>query len=175
MGLHLIIDGYNLIRRSARLSLAEAEGLEPGRQALIDRLAAYKLIKGHKITVVFDGVSNHDDFCKRTSEKGIRVIFSRSGQTADSVIKKMTAHERQKALVVTADRALADAVSSKGSVAVDPQEFEERMEIAAMMQIKGEDPEEETREPLIDPGKKKGPAKRLPKAGRRRRQKVKKL
>ncbi|MCF8110699.1 MAG: NYN domain-containing protein [Desulfobacteraceae bacterium] len=93
MGLHLIIDGYNLIRRSARLSLAEAEGLELGRQALIDRLAAYKRIKGHKITVVFDGAANHDDFFKGTSEKGIRVKFSRSGQTADSVIKKMAARE----------------------------------------------------------------------------------
>ncbi|MFP4193423.1 MAG: NYN domain-containing protein [Desulfosalsimonas sp.] len=175
MGLHLIIDGYNLIRRSARLSLAEAEGLEPGRQALIDRLAAYKRIKGHKITVVFDGAANYEDLSRGTSEKGIRIRFSQSGQSADSVIKKMAAHEKQRALVVTADRALAEAVSTSGAVTVDPQEFEERMEMAAMMRIKGEDPEEETAEPTIDPGKKKGPAKRPPRARRRRRQKVKKL
>ncbi|MFW6082042.1 MAG: NYN domain-containing protein [Desulfosalsimonas sp.] len=175
MGLHLIIDGYNLIRRSARLSRAEAQGLELGRQALIDKLAAYKRIKGHKITVVFDGAANYDDFSKVTPEKGIRVRFSRSGQTADSVIKKMAGQEKQRALVVTADRALADAVTSGGALTVEPEEFEERMEMAAFIQKKGEGAEEESPGPVIDPGQKKGPAKRLPKARRRRRQKVRKL
>lgn len=175
MGLHLIIDGYNLIRRSGQLSRAEQEGLETGRRALIDRLAAYKRVKGHKVTVVFDGAANRDDFSTRMSEKGIRIRFSRQGQSADAVIENMAAREGQKALVVTADRALADAVSSRGAVTVEPAIFEEKMTMAGMMETKGEDPEEEDREgPVVDT-RKKGPAKRPPKAKRRRLRKVKKL
>lgn len=174
MGLHLIIDGYNLIRRSGQLSREEAQGLELGRQALVDRLAAYKRIKGHKITVVFDGAENYDDFSKKTSEKGIRIRFSRSGQTADSVIRKMAGKEGERALVVTADRALADAASARGAVTVDPGAFEEKMQMAALMEIKGEDPEEEQGGPVIDT-RKKGPSRKLPKARRRRRRKVSKL
>lgn len=174
MGLHLIIDGYNLIRRSARLSRTEAESLELGRKALIDSLAAYKRLKGHKITVVFDGAANYDDFSKKTSEKGIRVRFSRIGQSADSVIRKMAKHEGERALVITADRALADAVSADGSVTVEPEAFEEKMAMATLMEIKGEEPEEESGDRVIDT-RKKGPSKRQPKAGRRRMKKVKKL
>ncbi|MFP4159850.1 MAG: NYN domain-containing protein [Desulfobacterales bacterium] len=174
MGLHLIIDGYNLIRRSGQLSREEAQGLELGRQALIDRLAAYKRIKGHKITVVFDAAENYDDFSKNTSEKGIGIKFSRSGQSADSVIRKMAANEGERALVVTADRALADAASARGAATVDPEAFEERMQMAALMEIKGEDPEEEQGGPVIDT-RKKGPAKKPPKSRRKKQRKVSKL
>ncbi|MFW6335166.1 MAG: NYN domain-containing protein [Desulfosalsimonas sp.] len=175
MGLHLIIDGYNLIRRSVPLSMEEQQSLELGRNALIDRLAAYKRVKGHKVTVVFDGAANSDDFSTAYSEKGIKIKFSRRGQSADSVIRDMAENEGQRALVVTADRALADAVSRKGAVAVDSREFEDRMEMAFLMQVKGEDPEEEIAERVIDTRRKKGPAKKRPRARRRRQQKVKKL
>ncbi|MCF8023958.1 MAG: NYN domain-containing protein [Desulfobacteraceae bacterium] len=174
MGLHLIIDGYNLIRRSGQLSRAEAKSLELGRQALIDRLAAYKRVKGHKVTVVFDGAANRDDFSRNISEKGVRIRFSRYGQSADAVIKKMAARERERALVVTADRALADAVTVVGAAAVEPEVFEEKMEMAALMEIKGEEPEEESGGSKITT-RKKGPSKKPPKAGRRRMRKVKKL
>lgn len=174
MGLHVIIDGYNLIRRSGELSRTEAEGLELGRQALIDRAAAYKRVKGHKVTVVFDGASNYDDFSKKISEKGIRIRFSRHGQSADSVIRKMAEHEGEKALVVTADRALSDAVSSGGAFTLEPGAFEEKMEMAAFMAIKGGDSEEEDERKTAET-RKKGPAKKPPKAKRRRMRKVNKL
>ncbi|MEQ8213875.1 MAG: NYN domain-containing protein, partial [Smithellaceae bacterium] len=53
--MHIIIDGYNLIRQSDSLRRYERQSLEAGRQALISRLIEYKRKKGHKITVVFDG------------------------------------------------------------------------------------------------------------------------
>ena len=55
MSVHVIVDGYNLIRQSAALSKFDQTDLQLGREALIDNLAAYKRIKKHKITVVFDG------------------------------------------------------------------------------------------------------------------------
>ena len=39
MALHLIIDGYNLIRQSPWLSLLDARDLEEGREALLQSLS----------------------------------------------------------------------------------------------------------------------------------------
>lgn len=175
MGLHLIIDGYNLIRRSGYLRSAERQGLEFGRSALIESLAAYKRIKGHRITVVFDGAASHDDFYAKTSEKGIGIRFSRRGQSADTVIRKMAAAEGGKALVVTADRELADAVSAAGAVAVPPETFEEKMTLARLAETKGEIPEDAGDADRPSGTRKKGPAKRPPKSTRRRLHRVKKL
>ena len=54
MPIHIIIDGYNLIRRSKKLSAFDVQDIQLGREALIDMLATYKKIKAHRITVVFD-------------------------------------------------------------------------------------------------------------------------
>ncbi len=40
--MHLIIDGYNLIRQSLDLQCLEARELEAGREALLERLADYR-------------------------------------------------------------------------------------------------------------------------------------
>ena len=175
MALHLIIDGYNLIRRSDRLRRAEEQALELGRRALIDDLAAYKRIRGYKITVVFDGAEKDDHFEAKSSEKGIRIRFSRHGQSADAVIANMAAREGAKAMVVTSDRQLADKASSKGAVTVDSETFEEKMEMARLMEIKGTGADDEIRQEWMPTTRKKGPAKRVPKSRRRELRKVKKL
>ncbi|MFP3981750.1 MAG: NYN domain-containing protein [Desulfobacterales bacterium] len=175
MALHLIIDGYNLIRRSAPLREEERQSLELGRSALIDQLAAYKRVRGHKITVVFDGAANHDDFEANTSEKGIRIRFSSHGQTADAVIRKMARREGEKALVVTADRPLASAVAAAGAEVVDPAAFEDKMAMAQLVETKGVDPEGEEDAGWEPTTRKKGPARRPPKRKRRQMRKVKKL
>ena len=55
MALHLIIDGYNIIRQSPELLSKESQDLRWGREALLEKLAAYRRLKKHPITVVFDG------------------------------------------------------------------------------------------------------------------------
>jgi len=47
MAVHIIIDGYNLIRQSAELSRLDRRDLQHGREALLELLAAYKKIKRH--------------------------------------------------------------------------------------------------------------------------------
>ncbi len=42
MGLHIVIDGYNLIRQSHKFNQLDLLNLQMGREALIDALAAYK-------------------------------------------------------------------------------------------------------------------------------------
>jgi len=178
MPVHIIIDGYNLIRQSIELEALDQTDLQLGRDALIDKLAAYKRIKRHQITVVFDGSSEFFFFENKGQEKGIKIKFSRHGETADSVIKHMAAREKTKALVVSSDREVADYSASQGAAVIGSGEFEEKMELAAFMDIKGmssESGESGSDEGWVPTTKKKGPSKRLPKKKRMNQKRLKKL
>ena len=50
MSIHIIVDGYNLIRQSQSFRHLDQQSLELGRDALIDSLAEYKRLKAHKIS-----------------------------------------------------------------------------------------------------------------------------
>jgi len=53
--MHIIIDGYNLIRQSEALRRFDSFGLEAGRKELLRLLSLYRKSRGHRITVVLDG------------------------------------------------------------------------------------------------------------------------
>ena len=74
----IIIDGYNLIRRTPALLDIEARGLEAGREALLDRLFLYKGGRQDDITVVFDGPGSRGYWARG----GIRVQFAPSADAA---------------------------------------------------------------------------------------------
>ncbi|MFO7839081.1 MAG: NYN domain-containing protein [Desulfosalsimonadaceae bacterium] len=175
MGLHIVVDGYNLIRRSETLSPLDQQDLELGREGLLERLAAYKRVKGHAITVVFDGTSQHSVFGRKDSHKGIEVKFSRHGETADAVIKRIARTEREKALVVSSDHEVADFSASQGAAVIGAAEFEQRLDMAEYMEIKGADPDSDGEQGWVPDTRKKGPSKKPPKRKRKNRQKIKKL
>jgi len=121
MSIHIIIDGYNLIRRSSSLSTIDQQDIQLGREALLDTLASYKRIKRHKITVVFDGTNASPFALQKDRIKGIKVKFSRNGETADTVIKRMAAREREKALVVSSDLDIVNFAASMGAATISLQ------------------------------------------------------
>jgi uncharacterized protein len=173
MSIHIIIDGYNLIRSSSSLSTLDQQDIQLGREALLDSLSSYKRIKHHMITVVFDGthaphLSQHKD-----RVKGIKVKFSRSGETADTVIKRMAARDREKALVVSSDMDIVNFAASMGAATISSPAFEEKITMAVYMDTKGE--VEENQGGWVPTTKKKGPSRRLSKRKRRNRIKIKKL
>lgn len=173
MSIHIIIDGYNLIRQSDRLSHLDRQDIQLGREALLDMLAAYKRIKRHMITVVFDGI-NAPAFAQHKDQvKGIRVKFSRSGESADSVIKRMAATEREKALIVSSDLDIINFAASRGAATISSPAFEEKIAMAVYMEAKGLEDEKEGG--WVPTTKKKGPSRRLSKRKRRNRVKIKKL
>lgn len=170
MSTHIIIDGYNLIRQSSTLAGIDSKNMQKGREVLINRLATYKTVKGYKITVVFDGWKS-DNLSEGTEKiKGINVIYSKAGETADEVIKRMALNIREGGIVITADNDIAGFARRQGCVIVEPRAFEERMEMAAFSEMKGG--EEDYEYPSKD---KKGPSKRLPKAERKSMEKLRKL
>jgi hypothetical protein len=176
MAVHVVIDGYNLIRQSATLSAQEELSLDLGRDALLERLRQYKRVRSHRITVVFDAANKPRVAEERSQQKGIRIIYSGQGETADTVIKRICRNEGEKVLLVTTDWELASYAEARGSVAIDSKDFEARMEMAVYVDAKGVKEEDEEERWHPDKGtRKKGPAKRLSKKERRRRDKWQKV
>jgi predicted RNA-binding protein with PIN domain len=174
MSLHIVIDGYNLIRQSRRFSALDQQDLQTGREALADALAAYKKIKPYTITVVFDGADAPLGMARRDFAKGIELRYSRPGELADAVIKRMATREKQKLLVVTSDSDIVQFVKSVGSAVISAPEFEERLMMARYMDQKGMEASEGSSgwQPTT---KKKGPSRRLPKSRRKMAKRISKL
>lgn len=113
---YLIIDGYNLIG-------IHHKDLRKQREILIDSLIAYGKKKGYNITVVFDGWRTGQGQENQTVTGGIRVIYSRIGDKADAVIKRIISSERREWIVVTSDRDIASHAWASGSVPVSADDF----------------------------------------------------
>ena len=173
MGIHLIIDGYNLIRQSAELGRIDRRDITAGRDALLRRLAGYRRLRPHPVTVVFDGAGAPEATPERDRVLGVRVVFSRRGETADTVIARMAKQEREKAVVVTSDRGLARAAEAAGATVVDSLEFEARVTMAVALGTGDGAPEAETERRVST--RKKGQGRRLPKRMRQALKKASKL
>ena len=108
----VLIDGYNVIRRSPPLALAEAKSLEHGRNAFIKMLAARHSARAGDMTVVFDGAERTET---RSMACGIRIVFSAQGCTADDCIVRLAAeaHARGQQVTVATDDAGIHAALAK--------------------------------------------------------------
>lgn len=91
-------------------------------------LIGYKKIKSHDITVVFDGWKSGGGREEQSITGGVRVIYSRLGEKADSVIKRIITMERKEWIVITSDRDIMSYAWSIGSVPVPSSEFQSMLE-----------------------------------------------
>lgn len=173
MAVHIIIDGYNLIRQSNRLSDLDRQELQLGREALLDTLAAYKRKAPHRITVVFDGLSAPEYIEHRERIQGIDVTYSSHGESADTVIMRMAARKREKALVVSSDREIVQSVSARGAATISSPDFEHKITEAIYRDMDLTDIEENVG--WVPTTRKKGPRRRLSKKNRRNMKKISKL
>jgi predicted RNA-binding protein with PIN domain len=172
MALHLIIDGYNLIRQSPYLQEIDARDLEAGREALLESLAAYRQARPqHKITVVFDGWVAGDLKESRDRRAGVTIVYSRRGERADEVIKRLLGKERSRAVVVSSDRELQESANRVSAAWISAPEFEmSHLRLAA-----AGFPEADEEASSEQGTRKKGPSHRAPKRQRQRQQRLKKL
>lgn len=86
MELEILVDGYNVIKNSAMFQFMEVRNRAEARSLLIKQLRNYYMHTPYRITVVFDGDGAREMV---THEEHIRVIYSRHGETADSVIARL--------------------------------------------------------------------------------------
>lgn len=91
MGRDILVDGYNVIKRDPSFQSLGAKRLAAARQLLIDQLTNRYRHTPHQVTVVFDS----DGASQQTvQDRGVRIIYSRAGETADSVIASIAANAR---------------------------------------------------------------------------------
>jgi len=171
----ILIDGYNLIRQSDTLRRYERRSLEEGRRALIAKLVEYEKRRAHTVTVVFDGGQSGWADEGRDKEGKINIIYSRHGERADDVIKRIAAHTMEDTIVVSSDREISSYITRLGKTSLSSLEFE-----SIMNNVTSSSPGDNFRADKkndIDErrSKKKGPARRLPKAERLTQTKIKKL
>ena len=175
--MHIIVDGYNLIRQSDTFRQFERKSLEEGRNALIRSLAGYRKLRGHRITVVFDGWLGGSPIEERDRAGGVEIIYSRLGEKADEVIKRLLAKGDEEILVVTSDREIATFAVRRGKTAIASTAFDALLERSAA----GSSPEDvpgaaEGDEDDDRTGmKRKGPSRRLSKQKRAALARIKKL
>lgn len=170
MAIRIIVDGYNFIGRQDGLR----GDIEAKREQLIDQLARYRALKGHSVSVVFDGwrsgwPSEHGEL-----RRGIEVIFSRQGEKADQVVIRMARELGSAGLVVSSDREVAQQVRAAGSIAISVGEFEKRL-VGAMGMQGGAIGQGEKDEQPVARMEKRGNPRRLSKQDRKKRLRLNKL
>ena len=158
----LIIDGYNLIG-------IYHSNLEKQRELLVNSLIEYRKGKGHDITVVFDGWKTGEARESQSVLGGIKVIYTRLGEKADFVIKRIVSSDRREWIVVTSDRDIADHAWASGSIPVPSEDFLRALE-RKVPPCFGDEDEEDYREP-----QRKGNPKKLSRKERVLRRAVSKL
>jgi predicted RNA-binding protein with PIN domain len=175
--MHILIDGYNLIRQSVSLRRFERQSLEAGRKALIAWLADYRSRKDHRITVVFDGWVSGPAQEERDYSAGIHIIYSSRGVKADDVLKRITASTDEEILVVSSDREIASYATRRGKAVLSSPEFESIVNKQSVAPAYNEFPDQKDEDEEEDnrPSNKKGSARKLSRAQRNAQTKIRKL
>ncbi|MGF1430738.1 NYN domain-containing protein [Kitasatospora sp. LaBMicrA B282] len=108
---HLVVDGYN-VTKTGYPTLP----LEKQRLRLLGGLAMLAQRTQAEVTCVFDG-QDLDVPVIMAPPRGVRVRFSKTGQTADELIRQLVRAEPQgrPVVVVSADREVADGVRKAGA------------------------------------------------------------
>jgi len=168
--MHLIIDGYNLLHADRTLIRLNPIQLQRERDRLVDQLSAYRSLRQMEMTVVFDGWQGGWSTEKRERKKGIELVFSKLGEKADEVIKRLVRAKGAGVTVISSDRELSRYAEKMAVAAVSSDQFKEKMENTLMKGEKDfQDEEERSGE------KKKGPSRMLSKKEKRMRSALKKL
>lgn len=86
MGRDILVDGYNIIKRDHSFQTLAARNLAAARQLLINQLVNRYRHTPHQVIVVFDGNGANE---QTVHDRRVRIIYSRGGETADSVIARL--------------------------------------------------------------------------------------
>ena len=120
---YILIDGYNLIG-------IQHGNVEAERTRLVTALSTYARLRGHDITVVFDGWRGGGARATRQSIGGVEVIYSPLGQKADDLMAEMMAATRTSWIVVSSDREVEASAWAEESVPVGSEAFAKILERA---------------------------------------------
>ncbi|ACX51559.1 protein of unknown function DUF901 [Ammonifex degensii KC4] len=118
-----MIDGYNLIY--ALEMEKEKTDLAHARDYLIELLEEYAALTGKELVVVFDAYRVKGGQGSQETRRGVKVIFTKEKETADTVIERLAGELANEFLVtvVTGDWMEQRLVVGAGALRVTPKEF----------------------------------------------------
>jgi len=117
---YLLVDGHSIIFAWPELKLLHDRRTASAREALIKQLRDYQDWTGTRVVVVFDG---RGQSVSHEAEPGeIQIFYSRSGQTADSIIERLASKyaERFQLVVATGDYLEQETASASGAETISP-------------------------------------------------------
>ncbi|MEU6994865.1 NYN domain-containing protein [Streptomyces sp. NPDC046465] len=108
---HLVVDGYNVTKTGY-----PTMPLEKQRLRLLGSLSQLALQTGAEVTCVFDGAELAAPVLL-APPRGVRVLFSKPGVTADELIRQLVRAEPpgRPVVVVSTDREVADGIAKAGA------------------------------------------------------------
>ncbi|MEU3524367.1 NYN domain-containing protein [Streptomyces sp. NPDC038707] len=108
---HLVVDGYNVTKTGY-----PQMPLEKQRLRLLGQLSALAAQTGAEVTCVFDGAELAAPVLL-APPRGVRVLFSKPGVTADELIRQLVRAEPpgRPVIVASTDREVADGVAKAGA------------------------------------------------------------
>ncbi|WP_030909510.1 NYN domain-containing protein [Streptomyces sp. NRRL F-5126] len=108
---HLVVDGYNVTKTGY-----PTMPLEKQRLRLLGGLSLLAAQSGAEVTCVFDGAELAAPVLL-APPRGVRVLFSKPGVTADELIRQLVRAEPsgRPVVVVSTDREVADGVAAAGA------------------------------------------------------------
>lgn len=124
----LIVDGHSMIFQWPELTRLHKKRPESGRLALVEKLVRLGDNTGRTIVLVFDGQGAKPS--NDPIETRIQIFYSKSGQTADSIIERLVAKyaSSHRITVATDDHLERTTVSSFGGEWMSSHQLQQEME-----------------------------------------------
>lgn len=129
---YLLVDGYNVIFSSEKLSDLAKLNIDAARYSLIDLLTDFKSMSNYNIILVFDAYRVLGHKTEIFEYNGIYVVYTKEAETADHYIEKTT-HEMSKKYIVTvatSDRVEQIIIRSQGALLMSSRELLENIDKA---------------------------------------------
>ncbi len=164
---YILIDGYNLI------GIAH-NSLEKARNDIVEKLCQYSSLKEHDVTIVFDGWKTGQATETKLRISNINIIYSRLGENADFVIKKLISETTKSWIVVSSDREISSFANRKELVSLTSDEFERKL-YSALYSVEEDEIEDYDEGDDLRPVRQKGNPKKISKKQKKKIRALEKL
>jgi predicted RNA-binding protein with PIN domain len=164
---YILIDGYNLI------GIAH-NSLEKARNDIVEKLCQYSSLKEHDVTIVFDGWKTGQATETKLRISNINIIYSRLGEKADFVIKKLISETTKSWIVVSSDREISSFANRKELVSLTSDEFERKL-YSALYSVEEREIEDYDEDDDLMPVRQKGNPKKISKKQKKKIRALEKL
>lgn len=128
MATKILIDGYNFLWQDRIFRDEAIRGHDKGREAVLDWLAKRPQLQAFDVTVVFDAYKAGSWTAQEHVDRGLRVVFTADGQSADDWIRAAASEWGPSAIVVSSDQEVMRNAEKKGCGILSSREFQIALE-----------------------------------------------